>query len=136
MQADVVEEFEIAIAAKRKQRRIAHGGELSAEGDLREPHIQRIRGHTLQARLRSERIPGIRAGLPAGYGQKRESRLIQQLGGKDVGPAGHAVQRMGAQGAAETGQQALLQYPDPNGSNWRASNRENLANAVSFAENW
>ena len=26
--------------------------------------------------------------------------------------------------------------PDPNGSNWRASNSENLANAVSFAENW
>ena len=110
MKADVVEELEIAVVAKREQRRIAHGGELSAEGDLREAHIQRIRGHALQSCLRGERISGIRAGLAAGYGQKRESRLIQKFGREDVGPAGHAVQRMGAQVAAESGQQALLQY--------------------------
>src|SRR6185295_16284818 len=72
-------------------------------------HVQGVCRHALQSGRGSKRVPGVRTGLPARHGQKSESRFVQYVRGKDVGPAGHAVQGVGAQVAAESGQQTLLQ---------------------------
>ena len=137
VQADVVEEFEIAVVAKREQRRIAHGGELSAEGDLREAHVERVRGHALQARAGRRTVAGVRAGLAAGDGQKSESRFIQEFGEKTwVQPATPFkvwVLRL----RPKPGSRLSCRTPDPNGIELRAHRRaKSRRKAVSCAENW
>ena len=54
-------------------------------------------------------IPGVGTGLPAGDREKPEARFVQHIRVEGVGPTRHPVDRVGAQVAAETGQQALLQ---------------------------
>ena len=106
----VVVELKVPVVAKREQCRVAHGRELAAEGDLRISHVQRIRGHALQPCLGGKVVPGIGTRLPAGDREKPEPGFIQDIRVERMGPTRHSVNGVGAQVAAKTGQQALLQY--------------------------
>ncbi len=51
MDQDVIVEFEIAIGARRKARRVTHRAEGVAQRNLRVAEVRRIRGDTLKAVL-------------------------------------------------------------------------------------
>ena len=51
MDQDVIVQFEIAIGARRKARRVTYRAERVAQRNLRVAHVRRIRGNTLKAVL-------------------------------------------------------------------------------------
>ena len=80
MERHVVVKLKIPIVAEREQSGIAHGGELAAEGNLRIPHIQRIRGDALQSGQAGEIVPGVGTCLPSRDGEKPEAGFVQKIG--------------------------------------------------------
>ena len=109
----VVGPFKVAIVAECEQRRVAHGGELTAQQHLRVARIRRIGSYSQKSGLGREVASGVRALLATRDGEEPKARFVEHARAERVDPSRGVVDGVGAQITAETGQERLLQHARP-----------------------